>query len=128
MTDTTSAAPSLLPCPFCGGTARRSTGGEGVKAWYGTGCGGSQSCPAYLHGLMHRTQAQADAAWNRRAQPTPPAVVEPMTDEQIARIARSVLETPVADGVAPAWELAVGIARAIEAAHGIGIKKENGNG
>lgn len=77
MTDTASAAPSLLPCPFCGGTARRSTGGEGVKAWYGTGCGGSQSCPAYLHGLMHRTQAQADAAWNRRAQPTPPAVVEP---------------------------------------------------
>lgn len=26
-----------------------------------------------------------------------------------------------------AWTLAVGIARAIEAAHGIGIKKENGN-
>ena len=47
------------------------------------------------------------------------AVAVPLTDEQIARIARSVLETPVADGVAPAWALAVGIARAIEAAHGI---------
>lgn len=53
---------------------------------------------------------------------TPQAGAVPLTDEQIARIARSVLETPVADGVAPAWTLAVGIARAIEVAHGIGIK------
>lgn len=36
----------------------------------------------------------------RRAQPTPPAVVEPLTDEQISRISRSVLEAPAADGVA----------------------------
>lgn len=38
-----------------------------------------------------------------------------LSDEQIARIARSVLEAPVSDGEAPAWALAVGIARAIEA-------------
>lgn len=38
-----------------------------------------------------------------------------LSDEQIARIARSVLEAPVSDGEAPAWSLAVGIARAIEA-------------
>lgn len=52
------------------------------------------------------------------AQP-PQAVREPLTDAQIARIARSVLEAPAADGVPLAWTLAVGIARAIEAAHGI---------
>ena len=58
-------------------------------------------------------ESEARSAWNRR---TPqPVVREPLTDEQIARIARSVLEAPVTDGVAPAWELAVGVARAIEA-------------
>ena len=112
MTDTTSAAPSLLPCPFCGGTARRSTGGEGVKAWYGTGCGGSQSCPAYLHGLTHRTQAKADAAWNRRAQATSPAVVEPLTDEQIVGVMHNI---PI--NAAPSYHIA--FARAIEQAHGL---------
>ena len=61
-----------------------------------------------LYTTPQPTQAQAGAV--------------PLTDEQIARIARSVLETPVADEVAPAWTLAVGIARAIESAHGIGIK------
>lgn len=59
---------TLAPCPFCGGRARRSQGG----AWFGTGCGGSQSCPAHLRGLTYRTQCAADDAWNRRAQAPAP--------------------------------------------------------
>lgn len=58
----------LAPCPFCGGGARRTT--VGTNAWFGTGCDGDQSCPAHLRALTHKTQAEADAAWNRRA-PTP---------------------------------------------------------
>jgi hypothetical protein len=53
----------LAPCPFCGSEARQNQGGD----WYGTGCDGSTKCPAHLFGLMHRTQADADAAWNGRA-------------------------------------------------------------
>ena len=64
-------APRLAPCPFCGGGARRTT--VGTNAWFGTGCDGDQSCPAHLRALTHKTQAEADAAWNRR---TPPAAAE----------------------------------------------------
>jgi len=74
---------TLAPCPFCGGDARRSTGGHGSNAWFGTGCGANPSCPAHLRALMHRTQFDADVAWNRRA-PAPasqpvavPAGIEP---------------------------------------------------
>lgn len=61
----------LAPCPFCCGGARRTT--VGTNAWFGTGCDGDQSCPAHLRALTHKTQAEADAAWNRR---TPPAAAE----------------------------------------------------
>jgi hypothetical protein len=54
---------NLLPCPFCGGPARQSQGGE----WFGTRCDGSTKCPAHLFGLMHRSRQDADNAWNRRA-------------------------------------------------------------
>ena len=64
-------ATELEPCPFCGGGARRFT--VGTNAWFGTGCDGDQSCPAHLRALTHKTQAEADAAWNRR---TPPAAAE----------------------------------------------------
>ena len=74
-TDTTSAVHSLLPCPFCGGAARRSSSGK----WHGTGCSGSMKCPAHLHALMFHTPEESDAAWNHRAQPMAPAVVEPLT-------------------------------------------------
>lgn len=58
----------------------------------------------------------------RSAQPTPPAVVEPLTDEQIEAL--------------PLWKRFVGlwpetrreIVRTIERHHGIGIKKGEGNG
>lgn len=118
MTDTASAAPSeqdlferVFPmpegCMRCGDTYAPTE----YSAW---------SASAFIERFKGWQAA--------RAQPTPPAVVDPLTDGQIARIARSVLETPVADGVAPAWTLAVGIARAIEAAHGIGIKKGDSHG
>jgi hypothetical protein len=57
------ACDALALCPFCGSSARQSHSG----GWFGTGCDGSTKCPAFLSGLMHRTQAEADAAWNRRA-------------------------------------------------------------
>lgn len=57
---------NLSPCPFCGGTARRSKGGTGENTYFGVGCDSTQQCPAYLYGLPHRTQEQADAAWNKR--------------------------------------------------------------
>ena len=115
MSDTATAAPTLLPCPFCGNA--NAIMYDDLLTFHVDclSCGATGGVSSYRNGAID--------AWNTRTQPTPPAVVEPLTDEQIARIARSVLETPVADGVAPAWTLAVGIARAIEAAHGIGIKK-----
>lgn len=127
-----SNTPSLLPCPFCGKTHSPIVGAAS-EVWNADehgpyphtefyavfcdastdgrrgGCGGA--------GGYRLTKDEAIEVWNRR---TPqPVVREPLTDEQIARIARSVLEAPVTDGVAPAWELAVGVARAIERAHGI---------
>lgn len=63
---------TLKPCPFCGRHARRSKGGTGEGTYYGTGCASHPSCPARLHGLFHRTQEQADAAWNTRAAPATP--------------------------------------------------------
>lgn len=76
---------TLAPCPFCDTPARQSQGGEGAAAWFGTGCGGSQSCPAYLRGLVHKSQAAADAAWNRRAQvpASQGSALVPLTDGEI---------------------------------------------
>ena len=119
MTDTTSAAPSLLPCPFCGGAARRSSSGK----WHGTGCSGPMKCPAHLHALMFHTPEESDAAWNRRAQPMAPAVVEPLTDEQVAAACGWAADR----GCKPLPQ-ELRIARAIEAAHGIGIKKGDSHG
>lgn len=62
MTDTT----ALLPCPFCGGTARQSSGPGAYHPWYGTGCS-TRKCPAELHMQVHDSQEAADAAWNTRA-------------------------------------------------------------
>lgn len=59
----------------------------------------------------------ARAALERYAtQPTPPAVVEPLTDAEIEEIYWGELDNRT-----------LSFARAIEAAHGIGIKKEDSN-
>lgn len=83
----------LAPCPFCGGGARRTT--VGTNAWFGTGCDGDQSCPAHLRALTHKTQAEADAAWNRR---TPPAAAELLrlrTGYNAARLEIESLQTRI---------------------------------
>jgi hypothetical protein len=112
MTDTTSAAPSPLHCPFCGSDRleRSCITHDDVACL---------DCDALAPSLV---------AWNRRAQPTPPAVVEPLTDEQAKAVLwaehlrwmhAAGLDT---EGMRPTgewldhWLLYV---RAIEAAHGI---------
>lgn len=117
----------LLPCPFCGYSGPLDFRDGSTHRWgvaYCAECGASAGETRREYPDVGEWHAKAVAQWNTRApQPTQAqAGAVPLTDEQIARIARSVLETPVADGVAPAWTLAVGIARAIEVAHGIGIK------
>jgi hypothetical protein len=84
-------ANELKPCPFCGGPACRSKGGAGKSAYFGVGCDSPAPCPAYLHGLFHRTQEQADATWNRRAQPAEtvaPLIAE--RDDLAAKLAMAI--------------------------------------
>lgn len=67
-----SAAPELKPCPMCGGAAHLTNGYATDAVWehgvfYRVFCGACQ-----IRQLFHRTEAEAVAAWNRRA----PAVGE----------------------------------------------------
>ena len=83
--DTTSAAQNLLPCPFCGAPA----GGYAIEAHEHSAQlkaigipdhGGSYVVEGNCQcgsGLIGDTQEEVTARWNRRAHPTPPAVVEP---------------------------------------------------
>lgn len=113
MTDTTSAAPSeqdlferVFPMP------------EGCMR-----CGDTYAPTEYsawaVSAFIERFKGWQAA---RRAHPTPPAVVEPLTDEKIRAMAR---EYPAEDLCS--WSYRMGVADA-ERHHGIGIKKENGNG
>lgn len=87
MTDTASAAPSLMPCPFCGagdtqihvnkGTWTGQGFGEPVSVEVRHWCLQDMGQPSRGIVRVGRDEASAIAAWNRRAQPTPPAVVEP---------------------------------------------------
>ena len=104
-----------LPCPFCGSERigvhkykqRRASGFRALCLR----CGMSQL------GMCHGDHEQAIAAWNTRTpQPTQAGAV-PLTDEQLAAMMR---ETWGCASIAPRH--AIGFARAIEAAHGIGIK------
>ena len=56
----------LASCPFCGGAAYQTSGGTGSGAYFATGCH-SHKCPAGVHALVHKSQAEADAAWNARS-------------------------------------------------------------
>lgn len=69
-----------------------------------------------------RDEASAIAAWNRRAQETPPALAKPLTSEQLLRL-RHIEEF----GLFCDYEEFEQIARAIEHAHGIGVKKGGSN-
>ena len=72
MTDTASAAPSLLPCPFCGNA--NAIMYDDLLTFHVDclSCGATGGASSYRNGAID--------AWNTRTQPTQPAVVEPMTD------------------------------------------------
>lgn len=79
MTDTTSAAPSLLPCPFCGHDTpefeRLGTSGQSCIV----ACG---NC-----GARHESSDEYEdsgSSWNHRA--SQPVAREPLTDEQKRRL------------------------------------------
>ena len=110
----------LMPCPFCGGNARKvkhsagSPGTTGYNRWHGVACAGCNACVG-ARDRMFRTSAAAIAAWNTRTpQPTQAqAGAVPLTDEQIEAL--------------PLWKRFVGlwpetrreIVRTIERHHGI---------
>ena len=80
---------ALLPCPFCGGNARKvkhsegSPGTTGYDRWHGVACAGCNACVG-ARDRRFRTSAAAIAAWNTRTpQPTQAqAGAVPLTDEQ----------------------------------------------
>lgn len=58
-------APDLKPCPFCGGEARKWQDPSHSAAWF-IGCDdGDRDCFGSIH--WAETEAEAIAAWNRRA-------------------------------------------------------------
>lgn len=91
MTDTASAAPSLLPCPFCGAAAS----GYAIEAHTHSAPLKSLGIPDHTgsyviegdcqcgSGLIGETQEEVTARWNHRTQSTPPAVA-PTYDQVIA--------------------------------------------
>lgn len=110
----------LMPCPFCGGNARKvkhsagSPGTIGYDRWHGVACAGCNACVG-ARDRRFRTSAAAIAAWNTRTpQPTQAQpLTAPLTDEQIEAL--------------PMWKRFVGlwpetrreIVRTIEHHHGI---------
>ena len=115
---------SLKNCPFCGGApsiTERPDSIDSTQFFYAITCycGHYYAC---AHKMAIRktpeiAKADAIAAWNTRApQPSQAqAVAVPLTDEQIVGVMHSI---PI--NAAPSYHIA--FARAIEQAHGIGIK------
>lgn len=63
-------APDLLPCPFCGGEARKWQDPGHSAAWF-IGCDGGdidRDCFGSIH--WAETEAEAITAWNTRAAPS----------------------------------------------------------
>jgi Lar family restriction alleviation protein len=72
----------LMPCPFCGGNARKvkhsagSPGTIGYDRWHGVACAGCNACVG-ARDRRFRTSAAAIAAWNTRTpQPTKAREIE----------------------------------------------------
>lgn len=106
MTDTTSAVPSLLPCPFCGGVPSIKHGKIFNSIVCPPGpCKGTGLVFAFDFG--EEETSKAIAAWNRRA--PQPVAREPLTDEQI----RAMCKQSWVFDTAKQW------VRITERAHGI---------
>lgn len=58
----------LLPCPFCGSAARTGENGDNSPNWF-VYCSDWKNCDVNQGGT--RTEAEAIALWNRRAQAWP---------------------------------------------------------
>ena len=63
------SAPALLPCPFCGGSPIREfdLNAQGGKQWWTTEC---DTCNCLMTESGICSEAEANAAWNRRAATT----------------------------------------------------------
>ncbi len=85
--DITTQGASLAPCPFCGSADTAIH--QSMRLIWIASC---NHCEA--QGPVSRRQDLAVAAWNRRA-PQPPAVLVPLTDEQIASAWRQWPRTSV---------------------------------
>lgn len=113
---------ALLPCPFCGGCARRVKhsaglqGTTGYDQWHGVSCA---SCNACVGASDRRfcTPAEAIAAWNTRTpQPTQAqAGAVPLPSVELLRLVMDVEQRHNFLRGTTNWAVAVG--RAIEAAH-----------
>lgn len=115
----------LLPCPFCGGHARKvkhsagAPGTTGYDRWHGVACAGCNACVG-ARDRRFRTSAAAIAAWNRRTpQPTQAqaGAVTLALHQRDSIKANAWRETPL-----HGYFDADAIIDAVEAAHGIGIK------
>ena len=85
MTEPENQAEALKPCPFCGGNDARVSRGApgGFFVWHKCGWGGFAS---EMFGYRFETEAEAVAAWNRRASlPEVPAVPVGVTITQLQR-------------------------------------------
>ena len=83
---------ALLPCPFCGGVARKWQDPSHSAAWF-IGCDdGDTDCFGSIH--WAETEAEAIAAWNRRAIPAPDARADALRESVKAGM-RIAMETPI---------------------------------
>ena len=79
-------AEALLPCPFCGGEARKWQDPSHSAAWF-IGCDdGDRDCFGSFH--WAETEAEAIEAWNRRALPARGVGVKPLVWQPIVKGAR----------------------------------------
>ncbi len=128
----TEPTPTLEPCPFCGGGARRVKHSAGVQGttgydqWHGVSCATCNACVG-ASDRRFRTPPEAIAAWNRRAQPAPAASQKPLAERQIAKCIASAgcLGTVKMSFESGPYSIdrptlnATKLVQAIEAAHGI---------